>query len=130
MCVHYMDRVLERLMGVQLNQLQLLAAACLSLAAKSRAEAATSSGLMDPGPWTTSEDEEEDEETRVRPVLSLQTLVLYADNSFTLAELKVQYQNSFGGFGCLMTLMQSSVWHKVSSNRGKWSKISSPRAKQ
>ena len=86
-----MDRVLERLMGVQLNQLQLLAAACLSLAAKSRAEAATSSGLMDPGPWTTSEDEEEDEETRVRPVLSLQTLVLYADNSFTLAELKVLY---------------------------------------
>ncbi len=65
-CVHYMDRVLERLVGVQQNQLQLLAAACLSLAAKSRVE------------------EEED-----RAVLSLQTLVLYADNSFCLAELKV-----------------------------------------
>jgi hypothetical protein len=61
-----MDRVLERLVGVQQNQLQLLAAACLSLAAKSRVE------------------EEED-----RTVLSLQTLVLYADNSFCLAELKV-----------------------------------------
>jgi hypothetical protein len=61
-----MDRVLERLVGVQQNQLQLLAAACLSLAAKSRVE------------------EEED-----RAVLSLRTLVLYADNSFCLAELKV-----------------------------------------
>jgi hypothetical protein len=61
-----MDRVLERLVGVQQNQLQLLAAACLSLAAKSRVEA------------------EED-----RDVLSLRTLVLYADNSFCLAELKV-----------------------------------------
>jgi hypothetical protein len=60
-----MDRVLERLVGVQQNQLQLLAAACLSLAAKSRVE-------------------EED-----RAVLSLRTLVLYADNSFCLAELKV-----------------------------------------
>jgi hypothetical protein len=62
-----MDRVLERLVGVQQNQLQLLAAACLSLAAKSRVE------------------EEED-----RAVLSLRTLVLYADNSFCLAELKVK----------------------------------------
>jgi hypothetical protein len=62
-----MDRVLERLVGVQQNQLQLLAAACLSLAAKSRVE-----------------EEEED-----RAVLSLRTLVLYADNSFCLAELKV-----------------------------------------
>jgi hypothetical protein len=72
-CVYYMDRVLERLVGVQLNQLQLLAAACLSLAAKSRG------GL-----------EEDEDAASPRPVLRLQTLILYADSSFTLAELKVQ----------------------------------------
>ena len=68
-CVYYMDRVLERLAGVAVKQLQLLAAACLSLAAKSRCE--------------------DEDRTTSPPVLTLQTLVLYADSSFTIPELKV-----------------------------------------
>jgi hypothetical protein len=77
-----MDRVLERLVGVQQNQLQLLAAACLSLAAKSRVEEEEGRTVLSLA--AKSRVEEED-----RAVLSLRTLVLYADNSFCLAELKV-----------------------------------------
>ena len=39
---------------------------------------------------------------------------------------------TLGGFRCiwLKTLLQSSIWRKVTSNRGKWSTISLHRAKQ
>ena len=63
-----------------------------------------------------------------------QLLIIYQicpSNLPLLCVAAIHRKESFGGFRCmwLTTLLQSSMWRKVLSNRGKWSKFSSHRAK-
>ena len=68
-----------------------------------------------------------------RPGLMIQHIsILISICQRKVCSVELQCLKSFGRFRCisLMTLLQSSKWRKVSSIAGKWSKISSHRAKQ
>ena len=51
-------------------------------------------------------------------------------NHSTLKLLSTHCYKCFVGFRRIRLILQSSMWRKVSSNRGKWSKISSHRAER